>query len=254
MTNETNLNVLVSFARSYKSKKFNSTIKSAAADGKINLMIDSGAFTIFNSPKDTSHISVDSYCEYLAEMGPYAEKYVMLDVIGNAKDSRANYEKMVSKGLLPMYVATMFDTDYAYISSCLDINPNICVAGGATTKGKWMQKRFQDVFLYTGSKAKIHGLAYVTIPDMFRLPLASVDSSSWSSGKRFGTGFVYQRNGKRLTYNWADFVKHGKQLPTELIQAFEKSGITPAMFFNPQYHAGNKSIEFYLGLLCTIDY
>ena len=41
----------------------------------MNLMIDSGAFTKFNS-KSGQHVTLDNYCSFLDVMGEYAEKYV----------------------------------------------------------------------------------------------------------------------------------------------------------------------------------
>lgn len=252
MKNNTSFNVLATFAAIAPSKRFNDTLMELSASGTINLMIDSGAFTKFNAKGSYDFITLDNYCDYLQKYGAAAEKYVMLDVVGNAAQSKANYEIMVQRGLRPMFVATMFDKDFDYIKSTYAINENICVAGGVTTKGPWMIKRFQDVYYKTGEQAKIHGLGYVTMPNMFRLPLTSVDSSSWKSGRRYGNGNIWLGKGRKLQINWQDYLRHGKKLETELKTALDKVCITPQMYFTEKYHRGINGIEQFLTLqYCT---
>ena len=251
MKNNTSFNVLASFAMTGKDKRFNDVVMSLSEQHVINLMIDSGAFTKHNAKGNFGHITLDNYCEYLNKYGENSEKYVMLDVVGNADQSRINYEYMIARGLKPMFVATMFDRDFDYMRNTLDVTPDICVAGGVTTKGLWMTKRFQDVFRNTDKRAKIHGLGYVMLPNIFRLPLASIDSSSWKSGCRYGNGMVWLGNGRKLTYHYDDYLRHGKKMSKELCTALDKVGITPRMFYDTACHknrGGNNNIEQFLTL------
>lgn len=93
-------------------------------------MIDSGAFTKHNAKGNFDHINLDSYCSFLDEFAPFADKYVMLDVIGNRNLSVCNYETMLKRGLNPMFVFTTYDTDFAYLREAVRNNRDICVAGG----------------------------------------------------------------------------------------------------------------------------
>ena len=242
MYNDTYKNILVSYAYLYSNKDLISYLKNQTSNGNINLMLDSGAFTARNAKSDFSHVNVDTYCSFLEDFEPYPEKYVMLDVIGNATLSRKNYEIMINRGLKPMFVMTMYDKDYNYLRETLKINKNICVAGGANTKGPWLIKRFQDVFIQSNKEAKIHGLAFVTYPNMLRLPLASVDSSSWNaSAARFGL-FQYWNNGiKQFWYR--DILYKGKKLKSNEKSALDRIKITPQMYANPENHRGSNSIE-----------
>lgn len=120
MKNPTSLNVLVSYAYLYGRGDFMRSLRSYCENGKVNLMIDSGAFTKFNSKTEKAFIDVREYTNWLKDYAYLAEKYVMLDVIGNAPQSRENYEYMLGQGLRPMYVATIFDKDYDYIRKAVE--------------------------------------------------------------------------------------------------------------------------------------
>lgn len=238
---DTHLNILVSFAY-VQSAAFVQMLEGLVRQRRINVMVDSGAFTKHNAKMDTERVNVKNYCAFLDRFADYSEKYVMLDVIGNAEKSRKNYEQMLALGHNPMYVVTMYDNDYRYINEAVQRNPDICVAGGATTKGLWMSKRYQTVYRETGNTAKIHGLAFVTFPKMLQLPLASVDSSSWkASALRFGCTQYFQ-NGLKGFYA-RDYMRKKKKFTTEQISVLSGLRVTPAMFSVDKYHRGFASIE-----------
>ena len=242
MYNKTHLNVLVSYAYLAKDEKLMSKLKELTTQGTVNLMIDSGAFTRHNSKQDMNHINVADYSEWLKDMKNYCEKYVMLDVIGNAPQSRKNYEQMLDAGLNPMYVATIFDKDFDYIRHAVELNPDICVAGGATDKSLWMTRRYQEVYRETHGKARMHGLGYTSFPRMLQHKLRSVDSSSWKAGAlRFGQ-FAYFDKGIK-GFNSTDILKRGKKLTMPQIKALSELGVTPQMFAQEHFHRGNASIE-----------
>ena len=252
MTNNTPLNILISYAYLKGSVAFIDTLKRLSLNGSVNLMLDSGAFTKFNAKGNFQHINVSEYCDFLGHYADIFEKYVMLDVIGNAEASKKNYEYMLSRGLNPMFVVTMFDNDIDYIKSAVKRNANICVAGGATTKGDWLVKRYQDIYASTGRKALIHGLAYVTYPKMLQLPLASVDSSSWKAASlRFGQ-LQYFDNGLK-SFHYKDVYKHGgKALLPVHRTLLKECGITPAIYAREENHKGNYSIESMYGIRAAL--
>lgn len=251
-SNDTYLNLLCTYASCGTGKTLIEKLVNMSREGKANVMIDSGAFTAFNARGNYAHINVQDYCNFLHEYGNDVEKYVMLDVIGNAEASRKNYELMVADGLKPMFVATMFDNDYDYINSTLQLNENICVAGGATTKGEWMTQRFQTVYAKTNGKAKIHGLAYVTFPKMLQLNLTSVDSSSWkASSLRFGA-MQYFCNGIKAVYK-KDVLRDGKLTNKYLLHLMDRCKVTPSMFKDRSNTTGNNSIMCMINIISHIE-
>jgi hypothetical protein len=243
-------NILCSYAYLRSKSSFNDILFDYADSGKINLMIDSGAFTVFNS--NVKPIYVEDYVDWLKLYGKYSQKYVMLDVINNPKESAINYKKMVESGLSPMFVMTMADEDYSILEFPLKVNKHLCVAGGVTSKGKWIIKRFQDIAkLYP--EALIHGLGYVTFPSMLQLPLYSVDSSSWIVGsQKFGQLYWWDNGLNQLRYH--DILTRKKKIPESLRLEMQRSKITPKMFSDLENHRTDYSIGSYLGIKCYITY
>lgn len=248
--NDLPYNILVSYAFAGKDEALCEMLFNASQAGKINVMIDSGAFSKHNAKKiDLSHINVRDYCSFLHRYGDKCEKYVMLDKVGDAAQSRKNYEMMLADGLNPMWVATMFDNDFDYMAAAVERNRDICVAGGATTKGPWMMQRFQRVYKNTGEVARIHGLAFVTIPDMFRAPIASVDSSSWSvQASKYGWLYSWdERIHNTQKVHWRDAWRTQK-IPVLIQKDMEGMGITKRDFFIRKNHTTEQSIEVILSI------
>lgn len=248
----TYFNILASYAYLAISKDFCDLVTKSAAERKINLMIDSGAFTAYNAKKTTDYINLDSYCDFLSKYENNCEKYVMLDVILNEKASKQNYETMVKRGFKPMFVVTTKDKDFSYIQDTLKINKNICVAGGVTEPAKWCCARYQNVFYKTGEQAQIHGLGFVKYPLMFQVPIKSVDSSSWTSGLRFGSSMFWNNGLKHLS--WQDVLKKGAKIPMFAKQTLENLKISPEIYSQEKYHRGSNQIGLFLTIYAFVQF
>ena len=255
MYNDTFFNILVSYAWLGGSSDLTKNVFEASKRGDINLMIDSGAFTLFNAKNKQSykHITLDGYSNFLDIYGPYCQKYVMLDKIADEKQSKENYEEMVRRGLNPMYVLTMFDNEWDYLNDAVSLNPHVCVAGGVTTKSDWITKRFQDVDMQTNQQALIHGLGYVTYPKMFQLPLKSVDSSSWAQSSMMYGVIPYFDNGLK-SVGYKDVLTKKVKLPEQVKEMFEKYKISPKMFSNLDNHRGGRNIAVMMSIVSHFEY
>lgn len=248
--NNTHLNILISYAYCGTNKSFNELVLTESLKGNANVMIDSGAFTIHNAKKK-SKLNLDSYCEYLERNAHKCEKYVMLDVIRNDEKTKRNYEMMLSRGFNPMFVFTEHDNDWEYLKGAVNNQRHLCVAGGVTNKGDWMFKRYQDVAKQTNALS--HGLGFVKYPQMYQLPLHSVDSSSWhQSAQVFGTLSYFDNGIKGISYR--DILKGKKKIPEKLQFILEKLEITPKMFSNIENHKGSKSIATLVNTTAYIQY
>jgi hypothetical protein len=251
-SNNTHLNILVSYAYLGKSKKLCDITFGPSRDGITNIMIDSGAFTLFNSTNGKmGWLNIDNYCKFLDTFGQFSEKYVMLDVINNHEASKDNYELMLKRDLNPMFVFTTYDNDYTYLKQAVARNPHICVAGGVTSYRQWMQKRYQDV--YKNTQALMHGLGFVKFPDMLQLPLHSVDSSSWVQASQvFGILRYFDEGMKGPRY--IDVLKRKVALPEQIKQLLDKFKVTPKDFSNLDNHKGLYSIATMLSIVAHIEY
>lgn len=250
-SNDTYLNLLISFAYAGRNHKFNDLVTGESEKGNVNVMVDSGAFTLFNAKKKMDWLTLDNYCKYIDANNHKIEKYVMLDVIGNDDASKVNYETMVQRGYNPMFVFTMADNDFDYLRQARQNNEHICVAGGVTSKGDWTLKRIQDVYKVT--QGKLHGLGFVSYPKMYQLPLHSVDSSSWVQSSQVYGNISYFDNGmKGVSYR--DILTRKKRIPFRLQEIFEQLKITPKTFSDLENHKGGKSIATLTNTLAYIEY
>lgn len=249
-SNNTHFNILVSYAYTGKAPKFNNAVMNESVKGNANVMIDSGAFTIYNAKK-VSKLNLDSYCYYLETNAHKVEKYVMLDVVKNKEKTRQNYHTMLDRGFNPMYVFTEYDNDWKFLNEAVQNQKHLCVAGGVTNRGNWMLKRYQDV--YRNSKADIHALGFVQFNDIFRLPLHSVDSSSWlQSSEAYGILNWFDNRIKSVTY--MDVLTKKKKMPIGLKQALEELKITPKEFSDLKNHRGTRSIGTMLNAFAYTKY
>lgn len=249
-SNDTYLNILISYAYSGKSKGFNDLVVNESLKGNVNVMIDSGAFTIYNS-KTISKLNLDSYCEYLEHNAHKVEKYVMLDVVKDEAKTKSNYQTMLKRGFNPMFVFTEYDKDWSYVKEAVQNQKHLCVAGGVTNRGDWMLKRYQDVYLKT--QADIHALGFVQYNDIFRVPLHSVDSSSWKQTSMVYGIISYFDNGiKGIAYK--DILQRKKKIPLKLKMILERLKITPKQFSDLENHKGQNSIASLLNTMAYIEY
>lgn len=251
ISNDTYLNLLASFAYINNSKKFEDIMHKSSQEGRLNIMLDSGAFTAYMSPKNNSFITLDNYCKYLEKNKHYYEKYVTFDVVNNDKESKKNYELLLRRGHNPMYVFTSYDTDYSYLQYAAKNNEHICVAGGLLPNRKWVLKRYQDAYKYT--KGKLHGLAFVKFPHMFQVPLHSVDSSSWIQAPCIYGDLVWFDNGLK-NIHYKDILKKKLRIPEKLLNALNKYKVSVKEFSNLQNHKGHKSIGLMLAIAANLEY
>ena len=251
ISNNTYLNILVSYAYINKAHKFEQIMHTSSQEGRMNTMLDSGAFTAYMSPKKNSFINLDEYCKYLEKNSRYYEKYVTFDVINNDKQSKVNYETMLRRGHNPMYVFTSYDTDYNYLKFAASNNKHICVAGGLLANRQWVLKRYQDVYKYT--QGKLHGLAFVKNPHMFQVPLHSVDSSSWVQlSSVFGKLPWFDNGIKSVSYK--DVLRKKIKMPLNLANALDRYKVSLKDFSNLKNHQGNKGIGLMLSIAANIEY
>lgn len=167
-----------------------------------DFILDSGLFTYLNG-KDAAKIDWEKYATEYAEFvrNNNIKNYVELDadkIIGldNVERLRQILEKKVGYKSMPVWhmnrgydkwLEIVRDYDYVCFGAFL--------TDGLKENKYHMVKRFiQDA---EKNSCKVHGLGFTSMKWLKKLHFYSVDSSSWSTGNRFGTVFLF--NGKELT-------------------------------------------------------
>lgn len=153
-----------------------------------DLLVDSGAFTAASQGKV---IDRTAYVEYLLERADLISHAASLDVIGDWRASARNHEWMVEKldgrvDLLPVW----------HLGSPIHELERLCASstfmaiGGcvpyAKTPDILMRHLIQAHRVAREHGTGLHGLGVTGRQTMFRLPWATVDSTSWLSGSKYG--------------------------------------------------------------------
>ena len=149
-----------------------------------SIMADSGAFsaTTLGAP-----ISLEGYVQWVRRWGHLFDHYSNLDVIGDAEATLANQKRLEDMGLRPLPVFHV-NEPWEYLENYLETYDYVALGGlvpyRLTPKAlmPWLIKAFK--MLPTGKGYHGFGVSGWTVMKSF--PWASVDSTSWSIGYRYG--------------------------------------------------------------------
>lgn len=167
-----------------------------------NFILDSGAFTLMMTENTDLHKDLDEYIErYIAFVKKYKiKRYIEMDIDGvigyeKVKEIRAYLEKEIGWPSIPVWHKSRgIDEWYKHVEEY-----DYIAFGGFNDVGNTGVKKseYDDVkrmVAYANSKGvKVHGLGF-TNKDSWQYGFYSVDSSSWTVGRRFGTVVKFQNN------------------------------------------------------------
>jgi hypothetical protein len=249
-------NILLSHAHLRESKGKVKTLLPLLAKlslaGHINLLIDSGAFTAFSSGNP---IPVSEYIEWCKEFyEKCAWQYIGLDVVNQPAETSKNLKAMTDAGLRPMPVQVMGER-LENVRDLVEINPHICVSGGVTQPVDFMMQRYKACYDISEGKARIHGLGFVKWPQMWQVPLFSVDSSSWMQGQRWGVGCTYNpRTGMARPARLTQVIAKKQRLSPEDARLMNRRGIrpdtlTPKMYSGQSCYVAAESTTAYTNMM-----
>lgn len=165
-----------------------------------DFFLDSGAFTFLQ--KNGGKVDFDAYLKkYIAFINKYQIKnFFELDVdavVGYKKvlEYREKLEQGTGRKCIPVWHRNCGKDEF--IRLCEDYD-YVALGGIAIREIKRTEHKYFPWFINTAHKygAKIHGLGYTNLTGLHKYHFDSVDSSSWTSGNRFG--YIYKFNGHGL--------------------------------------------------------
>lgn len=194
------------FSYYYHGMKHNQVSKDVEASHevlKLDLFLDSGAFTAFTKNKE---IDIDRYGSFLQATKPMWKATSSLDFIGRgdeaAKRSYNNFQHLIKQGhdVCPVFHVREPDS---WLQRYIDEGWSYIFIGGMVpeTTG-WLQDRLDHLFdrllcRRDGSpRVRTHGFGLTTQALMFRYPWFSVDSTSWLMTGIFGSCVFSTGQGK----------------------------------------------------------
>jgi hypothetical protein len=156
---------------------------------------DSGAFSAMTQGVN---IDVDKYTDWIKKNRHLFTVYSNLDVIGDAAATLKNQRYMEQKGLSPLPCFHVRE-DFKYLENYMQHYQYIAlgVAGNQARREKvmaWIIKCFK----IAGNDAVFHGFGLTGWLVMSSFAWHSVDSSSWTSGFRFGIISLFNNTAGRF--------------------------------------------------------
>ena len=164
-----------------------------------SFLLDSGAFSFMADP--SKKVDFDSYMEkYIDFINMHdISHFFELDIdsvvgIKKVEKMRQKLENKTGKRCIPVFHRSRGKQYWLDMVKEYDY---VAIGGFAIRNIKPSEYKYIEWFLKTAQEAncKVHGLGFTSQKYLDKLPFYSVDSSSWTSGLRYGS--VYQFiNGK----------------------------------------------------------
>lgn len=163
-----------------------------------NFMLDSGAFTLMTSKKNIERDDLDAYIDdYIAFIKKYKiKRYVEMDldvVIGydEVLKLRKYIEDEIGYPSIPVWHMSRGTEEY---KKMVDEYDYVAIGGLVAHVPQSAYPLIKELVRYANAKGtKVHGLGF-TKKDAHEYGFYSVDSSSWSAGRRFGTAVKFRNN------------------------------------------------------------
>ena len=166
-----------------------------------DFLLDSGAFTFIQSQKD--HQDWDGYLEEYAEYikAQRIKKFFELDIdlmVGydKVKEYRARLEKITGRPCIPVWHKSRGKEEFLRLCDEYSL---IAVGGIAVKHIRRAEYKYFPWLIHEAHKreCQIHALGFTNLDLLRKFHFDSVDSTSWTSGGRYGT--TYRFNGRGLS-------------------------------------------------------
>ena len=189
----------------YLTKGLLSALTKLKAEHKVELILDSGAFTAWNSGKT---IKLDDYCSFLDTHGDLFNHKVQLDVFGDPEKTFQNLQTMIARGYDVMPVFTRGDT-LERLEEMYSITDYIMFGGIVTGQNN---QAYVNWFQANNKGRKVHWLGFVDRRYISHYKPHSVDSSSWHFCPRMGGASLYVGQGRLASFDRHQFLAQQKQI------------------------------------------
>lgn len=200
-----------------------------------DFLLDSGAFSFIGGAKVSMNEYIEQYINFINEYN--VQHFFELDLytipefgVKKTEEIRKYIETKTKKQSIPVF-HKILGIDY-YKKMCENYE-YIAIGASGMHDSKWTREnpnQLKNMVLYANSKkVKVHGLGYTKIDKLSEIPFYSVDSTSWLSGNRFGSIYIFNGKGfnkknkptgmrvkssitaKNNFYEWIKFQKYAEQ-------------------------------------------
>lgn len=183
--------------------RFLTIIESKMKKNKIELFLDSGAFSAWSQGAE---INIDDYITFIKKYKKYISVYANLDVIGDPEATLKNQYKMEKAGLKPL-PCFHFNEDEKYLKTYLKKYDYIAFGGMVGIHKKkldaWLNEIFGNYICDAKGKpkVKVHGFGLTSLALLIKYPWYSVDSTVWAVMSRMENVLVPVYKGGEYVYD-----------------------------------------------------
>ena len=192
------VDILESFVYCEKNSHFNRLINA----GKINLLLDSGAFTFMSNKNNQGGVNwsayIDRYANFILEHK--IEKFFELDIdsvvgLKEVERLRGRLESLTQRQCIPVWHRAR---GLDYWKQMVKEYEYVAIGGIVTREIKQHEHSIFTNLINIAKEhgVKVHGLGYTNLKGLVRYKFDSVDSTSWLYGNRAGQ--IFKFNGKTI--------------------------------------------------------
>lgn len=192
--------ILVSYAYARKDIE---PFKKLACDNRVQLLLDSGAFTAKNAGEV---IQLEDYLSFLDTWGDRLFRYLALDVVGDPIATDRNLREMLRRGYKPVPVHVLGD-DQRRMDQLFQLSDYVALAGLRRPHKGGAPKEYVAAKMKWAAGRPVHWLGYVREPMIAAFQPYSCDSASWMSAALYGQMTVYLGAGQWRSYQYKDAAK-----------------------------------------------
>lgn len=221
-------------------------------DKRVNLFLDSGAFTNFTQNKEV--VKLDDYIHFCQQNKSWLWNYISLDVIGDEEQSNHNFEVMKNAGLKPIPVFTRSSLDpktrAKELLKLCEKNEFIAIGGVAgrlnrTADKEYLYQTCHFVRKYTKTKVHILGCGAVSIAKDLR-PY-SMDSSAPNQWNAYGALCFWDSTKKKIEILTRKTIDKKLDKYNHLLKKYRlnKSFVRDDLFWSSDNHFDRARINLY---------
>jgi hypothetical protein len=231
--------IAVSYYFLRQSKKLRETIENERY--KWDIMLDSGAFSIFQSGKE--EYDVEEYIAFLKSgWKDLANIYICFDVIDDMKKTLENYYIMREAGLNPLLVL-QFGLPLEEMAKILEKQDYI----GIPNKSKFSDAQKRRILrLCKEMRKKVHGFGIAAKDGLVNFPFFSIDCSDWNLPTMHGMFLYFEYLSphlvpKRFHFNRPEEAREFYKL---FQPEMEKEGVTLRMLYKHEHETMKKIVKY----------
>ena len=190
------------------------------ADERVELLIDSGAFSAKNSGAE---ISLDEYMEFLFKNEKRLFGYIALDVIGDPVATEQNLNTMLKAGLKPIPVLTLTEGEER-MNYLFTLSEWVALGGFRRPRKGAAPDDYIAMKMKWSNGRHVHWLGYTRQPQLLAWKPYSCDSISWAGGMMYGRVDMYLGRGKWIGFDRKEFFEKKLHLNREIMARLNRYG------------------------------